>query len=295
MSLIGDVAGAFGISKSGILAGALKIVGVPDKMAELAGLAVDISSGMTKDGFDLSKVNKGALARHALKAFGVNSPVATLGLMAGLKVLPSSGLLSGFGAGGGAGLNLGSLAGPALGMTAMGGLMNQQAGIASLLTGIVGGATGMKLNDVAGTGMKLAFGNRTADVRQMTGMTRSNGGPGSMMASLPHPAMFEDIVAAFMIDTIKDKQEKVEAELKDLEAKDNQSNSGGNVAGQVAGAAAPGAAQGTQDGNSDSRNIRFEIIKNEIQKLSQMQQSMSNTLDSMNDLAMNAIRHIKAG
>src|SRR5438270_11294496 len=120
MGLFGDIAGAFGISKSGILTGALKLVGVPDKAAELAGLALDISSGMTKDGFDLSKVNKGALARHALRAFGVNSPIATLGLAAGLNALPK-GFLSGAGGGGG-GFNLASLAGPALGLTAMGAL-----------------------------------------------------------------------------------------------------------------------------------------------------------------------------
>ncbi len=291
MGFLGDALGAFGISKTGILSGALKMVGVPDKAAEMIGLAAELSRGMTKDGFDLSKVNKGALARHALKAFGVNSPVATLGLTAALNVLPK-GFLSG---GAGGGLNLASLAGPALGLTAMGGLANMQGGIGNLLTGILGGATGMQLNDVAGTGMRLAFGNNTAKVRQMTGMTRSNQGPGSMLASLPKPAMFEDIVAAFMIDVIKDKQEKVEERLKELEAKDNQSNSGGNVAGQATGAVAPGVNGATQDGNSDSRNIEFEIIKNEIQKLSQMQQAMSNVLNTMNDQAMNAIRHIKAG
>jgi hypothetical protein len=116
-----------------------------------------------------------------------------------------------------------------------------------------------------------------------------------MLASLPKPAMFEDIVMAFMIDVVKDKQEKVESELKDLESQDNSSNSGGNATGQAVGAVAPGASQGAQDGNSDSRNIRFEIIKNEIQKLSQMQQAMSNVLDTMNDQAMNSIRHIKGG
>jgi hypothetical protein len=301
MGLIGDVAGAFGISKSGILTGALKLVGVPDKMAELAGAALDISSGMTKDGFDLSKVNKGALARHALRAFGIDSPLAALGGAAALSMLPK-GFLSSAGGAAGGGLNLASLAGPALGMTALGALAGQQAGIGSLLAGIagVGGlSAGMigsgGLNDIAGTAFGLLTGNKDSQIRQMTGMTRSNLGPGSMLASLPKPAMFEDIVMAFMIDVVKDKQKKVEDRLKNLEAEDNASNSGGNVAGQAVGAVAPGATQAAQDGNSDSRNIEFEIIKNEIQKLSQMQQAMSNVLDTMNDQAMNSIRHIKSG
>jgi hypothetical protein len=301
MGLIGDIAGAFGISKSGILTGALKLVGVPDKMAELAGAALDISSGMTKDGFDLSKVNKGALARHALRAFGVNSPLAALGGAAALSMVPK-GFLSGASAGGGGGFNLASLAGPALGMTAMGALAGQQGGIMSMLGGIMGvgglsaGMVGSGgLNDIAGSGFRMLTGQNSAQIRQMTGMTRSNLGPGSMLASLPKPAMFEDIVMAFMIDVVKDKQEKVESELKDLESQDNSSNSGGNATGQAVGAVAPGASQGAQDGNSDSRNIRFEIIKNEIQKLSQMQQAMSNVLDTMNDQAMNSIRHIKGG
>ena len=126
-------------------------------------------------------------------------------------------------------------------------------------------------------------------------MTRSNGGMGSMMASLPRPAMFEDIVAAFMIDVIKDKQENVEGRLKELDSKDNAGKSAGNQAkGGLFSMFSSKGNQAAQDGNSDSRNIQFEIIKNEIQKLSQMQQAMSNVLNTMHEQAMGAIRHIKA-
>jgi hypothetical protein len=62
----------------------------------------------------------------------------------------------------------------------------------------------------------------------------------------------------------------------------------------VVGGLVSGGTQAAQDGNSDSRNIQFEIIKNEIQKLSQMQQAMSNVLNTMHEQAMSAIRQIKA-
>jgi len=45
----------------------------------------------------------------------------------------------------------------------------------------------------------------------------------------------------------------------------------------------------------ESRNIEFEKIKFDMQKLSQMQQAMSNVLNTMDELAKSAIRHIKAG
>jgi hypothetical protein len=42
-----------------------------------------------------------------------------------------------------------------------------------------------------------------------------------------------------------------------------------------------------------ARNVEFERIKSDIQKLSQMQQAMSNVLDTKHEQAMQAIRHIK--
>lgn len=297
MGLIGDIAGAFGISKTGILAGALKMVGIPEKAAHAIGLAAELARGFTKDGFDFDKVNKGAVARHALKAFGIHSPLATLGLTAALKVLPKGFL--------GAALPAaGALGAGALAATCMGGLCKAQMGIGALLAGIgggLGGGAGLlgllgNPTDLAGTLPKMAFGNKTAEMRQLTGMTRTAGGPGSMVAALPRPAMFEDIVAAFMIDVIKDKQENVEGRLKELDSKDNAGKSagGGILGGMARFVGLGGANQSAQSGNSDSRNIQFEIIKNEIQKLSQMQQAMSNVLNTMHEQAMGAIRHIKA-
>ena len=45
----------------------------------------------------------------------------------------------------------------------------------------------------------------------------------------------------------------------------------------------------------ESRNIEFEKIKFDMQKLSQMQQAMSNVLNTMDELAKSAIRQIKSG
>ncbi|MCC7111305.1 MAG: hypothetical protein IT382_18575 [Deltaproteobacteria bacterium] len=287
MGLIGDIAGAFGISKTGMLAGALKFVGVPEKAAHAIGLAAELARGFTKDGFDFDKVNKGALARHAMKAFGINSPLAHLGGMAALKMLPK-------GFCGSALASVGTLGAGALALTALGSLGKSQLNLGTMLTGLVG-LSGMGPQDIAGAVPKFLFGNKTAEMRQLTGMTRSDGGPGSMMASLPRPAMFEDIVAAFMIDVIKDKQENVEGRLKELDSKDNAGKSAGNQAkGGLFSIFSSKGNQAAQDGNSDSRNIQFEIIKNEIQKLSQMQQAMSNVLNTMHEQAMGAIRHIKA-
>ncbi len=68
---------------------------------------------------------------------------------------------------------------------------------------------------------------------------------------------------------------------------------GGAMGGGGGGAAGGGAAGGGGDakgGGQESRNIEFEMLKNEMQKLSQMQQAFSNVLNEMHQLAMNAIR-----
>jgi hypothetical protein len=269
------------------------MVGVPDKAAHAIGLAAELARGFSKDGFDLDKVNKGAVARHALRAFGVNSPLATLGVTAALNVIPKgfvSGMLPAAGA----------LGAGALGATALGGLARSQTGMLGMLGGLVSGLTGGSLNGMAGFGMNLLAGGNSANLRTMTGTQRVNGGPGSAFAALPRPAFFEDIVAALMIDHVRDKQEKIEAELKDLQRRSEEGGSAKNQAGGFMTSVGRafglgGADDASKTGNSDSRNIKFEMIKNEIQKLSQMQQAMSNVLNTMNELAMSAIRHIKAG
>lgn len=46
--------------------------------------------------------------------------------------------------------------------------------------------------------------------------------------------------------------------------------------------------------DSDSRQLQFEKLKNEMNKISQMTTMLTNVLKSMNDMAMSAIRNIKA-
>jgi hypothetical protein len=88
---------------------------------------------------------------------------------------------------------------------------------------------------------------------------------------------FEDRVFALMCKVVKDMQKQIEDRLKKLEDK------------------AKSAEGKKDDKGQESRNIEFEKIKFDMQKLSQMQQAMSNVLNTMDELAKSAIRHIKAG
>ncbi len=143
---------------------------------------------------------------------------------------------------------------------------------------------------------------------------------------------FEDRVFAIMCKVVEDFQKQIEQRLEKLQqqAQDAESGGGkggggkggglGGIIGGVAGTAlggpvggmvgkavggavggavdggGKGGAGGASGGNGqESRNIEFEKIKYDMQKLSQMQQAMSNILNTMDDLAKNAIRHIKAG
>jgi hypothetical protein len=187
--------------------------------------------------------------------------------------------------------------GAALVGTCMGALSRSQLGIGSMLAGIV------QPGQMAGSAFSFLAGDDAGKLRGALGMQRAQGGPGSMFASLPKPAFFEDIVAALMVDFVKDKQEEIEGKLKDLqkrseEGKNAKNQGGGVVTGLLRKVPLVGGLVGrgndaATSGNSDSRNIEFEMIKNEIQKLTQMQQAMSNVLNTMHEQAMNSIRHIK--
>ncbi len=95
---------------------------------------------------------------------------------------------------------------------------------------------------------------------------------------------FEDKVFAIMVKVVEDFQKQIEQRLEKLQQQAQAAAAQGGQGGQ-----------GGQDTGAESRNIEFEKIKYDMQKLSQMQQAMSNILNSMDDLAKNAIRHIKAG
>ncbi len=157
--------------------------------------------------------------------------------------------------------------------------------------------------------------------------------PGSYMAKLPPNATFEDLVAAFMMDTVKEMQEEIKKEM-DKMKQSNETQGGesgrrgyggalgsiggmaggvlggmvggpvGSMVGKGLGSAVGGALGGGGQGQgaggnsttdkSDSRQLMFENLKNMMNKLQQMMQSMSNVLNTMHQGAMNSIRNIRA-
>jgi hypothetical protein len=130
---------------------------------------------------------------------------------------------------------------------------------------------------------------------------------------------FEDRVFSIMQKIVKDKQADVEKRLKDLQketADAEKKKGGGGIFGKIfgvakglasaipgvgpmisAGMGAIGGAFGIgtpkADTNAESRNLKFEELKNDMQKLSQMQQALSGVLNSLHETAQNAIRAIK--
>ncbi len=87
--------------------------------------------------------------------------------------------------------------------------------------------------------------------------------------------MFEDKVAAMMVEMVKKMQEDIEKRLTNIKDK------------------ADAAAKKKDDKGGESRNIEFEMLKNDMQKLSQMQQAFSGVLNAMNESAMNAVKSIR--
>jgi hypothetical protein len=109
----------------------------------------------------------------------------------------------------------------------------------------------------------------------------------AMFEGLNGGGYFEDKVFAIMCKVVKDMQKQIEQRLNKLQAEAKKAESQGGGGGIMGGG-------GGNDG-SESRNIEFEKIKMDIQKLSQMQQAMSNVLNTFDELAKSAIRHIKGG
>jgi len=177
-----------------------------------------------------------------------------------------------------------------------------------------------------GSPMGMGFGNTSYGslntnfaMREKFGMTRSSGGFGSKVANLPANATFEDLVAAFMMDTIKDMQDEAKEQMEKLKRSNQARNRrgyggvmgglgqvgggmlggmvggpmGAGLGGQLGGALGRGVSgQGKQ--GEDSRQLAFESLKNTMQKIQQMFQSLSNVLNTMHQGAMNSIRNIKA-
>jgi len=131
---------------------------------------------------------------------------------------------------------------------------------------------------------------------------------------------FEDRVFAIMQKIVKDKQADIEKRLKDLQKEtadaEKKKSKGGGIFGKIFGFAnravgfipgvgpaisgamgAVGGALGVgrpkADTGGESRNLKFEELKNEMQKLSPMRQTLSNVLSALDETAKNAVRGIK--
>jgi hypothetical protein len=197
---------------------------------------------------------------------------------------------------------------------------------ATMLMGGMGmtgmGAFGASAGQLAGAfsgGLGYGSLNTGAGLRGKLGLDRTSGGPGSRVAKLPPNATFEDLVAAFMMDTLKDMQDEAK-QIMDRLKRSNQSRNrrgyggmlgglgqigGGLVGGMFGGpigaqlGSGLGGALGRGIGGQgkqgeDSRQLMFEELKNMMQKIQQMFQSLSNVLNTMHQGAMNSIRNIRA-
>jgi len=297
MTILNNIAGALGFSHGNMIRNAMNFVGLPEGLSSAVGLVMDVKNGniasaLFKTGPALLQALTGGQAGQANSVDRPSSVLGTVFKVAGFAAVGVMGAkLLGAGGAGVAGLAAGGL---------------------SALTGSgLGLAAALGFGAVALGGGRLGFdqlmGFQSSTVRQFTGQTRTNQGiaSDSMVARLKPPVMFEDLVAAFMVDFVKDKQKEIEGKLDKLRktaANAEGSGAEGGVRGflggifrniPIIGGAIGGAQDNEKSGNSESRNIEFEMLKNEMQKLSQMQQALSGVLNSMHDTAKNAIQAIR--
>ncbi len=298
MDLLRNIGGALGISHGNLLKEALKFVGLPDGLAAGIGAVVDLKNG----NFGSLLFKTGPEALKALFGGGVGAPNSC---ERPSSCCGSAAKVAGFCAAGGAvALAASAVSGP-------GGITTALGGLGAMMKGILGIAGGLGMGALAVGAGSMAFGALTGfrdqEVRKEFGQSRTQQGigSGSMVAALKPPVTFEDLISAFMIDFVKDKQKEIEGKLDKLrKTAENAEGSGaeGGVRGFFGGLLrniplVGGLIGGKQDSDkskgSESRNIEFEMLKNEMQKLSQMQQAMSNVLNEIHTLAMSAIRSIK--
>lgn len=143
--------------------------------------------------------------------------------------------------------------------------------------GFCSGASNPLRANECGEDEPQSFGALQSPSRIGDDMRFGNDEMGEALRELGSGGCFEDRVFALMCKVVKDFQKKIEERLNKLSDQAKQAEGKKNDKGQ------------------ESRNIEFEKIKFDMQKLSQMQQAMSNVLNTMDELAKSAIRHIKAG
>jgi hypothetical protein len=296
MTILNNIAGALGFSQGNMIRNAMNFVGLPEGLSSAVGLVMDVKNGniasaLFKTGPALLQALTGG---QAGQANSVDRPSSVFGTLLKVAGFATVGILGAKLLGGGA-----SVAGLAT------------AGLGTLTGSGLGLAAALGFGAVALGGGRLGFdqvmGFQSSTLRQFTGQTRTNQGIGSdsLVAKLQPPVMFEDLVAAFMVDFVKDKQKEIEGKLDRLR-KTAANAEGSGVEGStrgfmdgfgrnlpLVGRFIGGAKDNEKSGTSESRNIEFEMLKNEMQKLSQMQQALSGVLNSMHDTAKNAIAAIR--
>ena len=305
MGLVGNALGLVGFSWGNVASKlARPLLGAAG--AEMLGIAIDLSrgniGGVVKNSMDLMEALSGKKAGCA-GAHSCDRPSGILGTIA------KAGFTAAAVLGGGA------LVGSMLGGTALGGLAKMMLGAMGLMAAfkggcaLLGGAAAMAGGGGIGGFLAGALGpggpfQGETILRNKMGATYTNGGPGSLVNRLPPNATFEDLVAAFMIDAVKDMQDEAKAKMDEIrqsidkgDGKSASSGIGGFFGGLASKLPVVGRFFGSQQNSGkgeDSRNLMFEELKNIMQKLAQMQQAMSNVLNTMHEQAMGAIRHIKS-
>jgi hypothetical protein len=218
----------------------------------------------------------------------------------------------------------GALGGNLVAGSAMSGMARMMGQAANIMGGfgMTGGGFGIPGGELGGMlsgGLGYGGLNNGINLKQRLGISRSQGGFGSRVANLPPNATFEDLVAAFMMDTMKDMQDEAKQQMDRLKRSNQARNrrgyggmlgglgslGGGLLGGMVGGPVGASIGQGLGGAvgrglggqgaqGEDSRQLMFEELKNTMQKLQQMMQSMSNVLNTMHQGSMNSIRNIRA-
>ncbi len=307
MGLINNALGLAGFSWGNIASKIAKPF-LGEVGAEMLGIAIDLKrgniGGVIHNSMDLMEALNGKKAGCA-SAHSCERPSGIFGALGGIA---KTGFTIAAVLGGGA------LLGGLLKGTALGGLAKMMLGALGIMTalkmgaGVLGG--GAAALGLGGGALKTAMavlgpgGAFQAEniMREKFGATYTAGGPGAQVNRLPANATFEDLVAAFMFDVVKDMQKEAKAKMDEIRQsidKGDGKTVGAEVKGNVQGAAntvtggAAGNAANAGKGE-DSRNLMFEELKNTMQKLAQMQQALSSVINTMHEQAMSAIRHIKA-
>ncbi|MEM1201805.1 MAG: hypothetical protein AAGN66_01100 [Acidobacteriota bacterium] len=287
----------------------LDTLGLPDKVGDMMGAALDAklgnAAGMMRNLFDgFSKLTTGQMdfgALTGMPAFGsLPSPQSMLGQLGPLMgaftnpamaggmsmaggALGMAGSLLGGGGGGGMVPGMGQLAGGPLGMA--GNFLNRMMqGLGGAVPGSPhsqgGGVTGADVDARSGKASPLETGGD--DIRSIV--------------SNPNLSIEEKMALALM--KMAEKQEaKLEAQLDKMSRPQGQGETGGGLGGGLKGAFSGGqgggnAVTGNAGGRQESEQIGAQKLQMIQQKMSRLLDTLSNIMKSFHQTSSTAIRNI---